>query len=139
MRAEQADAAEPVIEPTRDSSDRRNHRSPGPLTAVQRAQLKIGERSPQNRVQRLLHIADILLRETETLARDKTFTDESNRLRSLNVLEGVDFYGEVKRFETGLIRLALDQTHGHQAQAAKLLGIKPTTLNSKIKLYGIEY
>jgi|SRR6266446_416113 len=139
MRAEQADAAEPVIEPTRDFSDRLIHSSPGPLTAVQRAQLKIGERSPQNRVQRLLHIADILLRETETLARDKTFTDESNRLRSLNVLEGIDFYGEVKRFETGLIRLALDQTHGHQAQAAKLLGIKPTTLNSKIKLYGIEY
>ena len=27
----------------------------------------------------------------------------------------------------------------YQARAAKLLHIKPTTLNSKIKLYGIEY
>jgi DNA-binding protein Fis len=106
---------------------------------VQRAQLKIAERSPQHRVQLLLDIADTLLRETETLARDKAFTDESNRLRSLNLSEGIDFYVEVERFETGLIRLALDQTRGHQAQAAKLLGIKPTTLNSKIKLYGIEY
>ena len=135
MRAERADAAEPA----RDSNHSRDRRSPGPLTTLQRAQLKIAERSPQHRVQRLLDIADTLLRETETLARDKAFTDESNRLRSLNLSEGIDFYVEVERFEMGLIRLALDQTHGHQAQAAKLLGIKPTTLNSKIKLYGIEY
>jgi len=90
-------------------------------------------------MQRLLEIADKLLQETETLARDTAFTDESNRLRSLSLSEGIDFYSEVERFETGLIRLALDQTGGHQARAARLLRIKPTTLNSKIKLYGIEY
>jgi len=93
----------------------------------------------RNRVQRLLDLADTLLRETETLARDKAFTEETNRLQALNLAEGVDFYDEVQRFETSLIRLALDQTGGHQARAAHLLRIKPTTLNSKIKLYGIEY
>jgi DNA-binding NtrC family response regulator len=60
-------------------------------------------------------------------------------LQTLNLSEGIDFYDEVQRFETGLIRLALDQTRGHQAKAARLLHIKPTTLNSKIKLYEIEY
>ncbi|MEP6569657.1 MAG: helix-turn-helix domain-containing protein [Acidobacteriota bacterium] len=92
----------------------------------------------RNRVQRLLQLADSLLKETDSLARDKEFADESNRLQTLSLSEGIDFYDEVKRFETGLIRLALDQTRGHQAQAAKLLRIKPTTLNSKIKLYGID-
>jgi DNA-binding NtrC family response regulator len=102
-------------------------------------QLKIAERPPRSRVQRLLDIAGSLLRETESLARDKAFTEHANRLQGLNLAEGIDFYGEVERFESGLIRLALDQTGGHQAKAARLLHIKPTTLNSKIKLYGIEY
>jgi len=138
MGAERADAMETATDPTRDSPDGRNHHSQETLSATA-PQLKIAERPPRNRMQRLLEIADTLLRETETLARDKAFTDESNRLRSLTMSEGIDFYGEVEKFETGLIRLALDQTGGHQARAAKLLRIKPTTLNSKIKLYGIEY
>jgi len=108
------------------------------LAAATLPQFKVGEQS-RNRINRLLDLADMLLRETETLARDKAFTEESNRLRSLNFSDGIDFYREVERFETGLIRLALEQTGGHQARAARLLHIKPTTLNSKIKLYGIEY
>ena len=102
-------------------------------------QLKMAHRPVRNRMQRLLDLADSLLKETDSLARDKAFTEESNRLQALNLSEGIDFYDEVQRFETGLIKLALDQTRGHQAQAARLLHIKPTTLNSKIKLYGIHY
>jgi len=102
-------------------------------------QLKITQRPIRNRIQRLLDLTDSLFRETESLARDKAFAEESQRLQNLNLSEGIDFYDEVQRFETGLIRLALDQTRGHQARAARLLHIKPTTLNSKIKLYGIEY
>ena len=90
-------------------------------------------------MQRLRDLTATLLQEIEKLARDKAFTEESNRLQALNVSDGIDFYNEVQRFETGLIKLALDQTGGHQARAARLLHIKPTTLNSKIKLYGIEY
>jgi DNA-binding NtrC family response regulator len=138
MRAERANATKPATEPDKDSLDRYNHRSQESLTAMP-PELKVAKRPARNRLQRLLEIADTLLRETETLARDKAFTDQSNRLRSLSLSEGIDFYSEVERFETGLIRLALDQTGGHQARAAKLLRIKPTTLNSKIKLYGIEY
>jgi DNA-binding NtrC family response regulator len=51
---------------------------------------------------------------------------------------GVDFYAEVSRFEIELIKCALLQTSGHQRQAAKLLNLKVTTLNSKIKHYNIS-
>ena len=115
------------------------HQSPESFTSTTPTQLKVAQRPVRNRIQRLIDLADSLFRETESLARDKEFAEESNRLQTLNLSEGIDFYDEVQRFETGLIRLALDQTRGHQAQAARLLKIKPTTLNSKIKLYGIEY
>jgi DNA-binding NtrC family response regulator len=139
MRAAPADAIGPASDPVRDHLARRGRRTQEPAATVPPPQPKIAERPARSSVQRLLHLTDALLRETETLARDKAFTDESNRIRSLNFAEGIDFYGEVERFETGLIRLALDQTGGHQARAAQLLRIKPSTLNSKIKLYGIEY
>ena len=49
----------------------------------------------------------------------------------------VNFAEEVRRFETELIRWALLRTGGHQRRAARLLGMKVTTLNAKIKRYGI--
>ncbi len=130
MSSERVSAVNPGVEST---GERREHH------VRESFQLTIARRPARNRVQRLLDLADSLLKETDSLARDKAFSDESNRLQTLSLSEGIDFYDEVQRFETGLIRLALDQTRGHQAQAAKLLHIKPTTLNSKIKLYGIEY
>jgi DNA-binding NtrC family response regulator len=44
---------------------------------------------------------------------------------------------EVKQFEMNLIRTALGRTAGSQTRAAKLLGLKLTTLNAKIKRYHI--
>ena len=44
---------------------------------------------------------------------------------------------EVERFERSLIESALKLTGGQQTRAARLLGIKLTTLNSKIKRYRI--
>ncbi len=52
-----------------------------------------------------------------------------------DVRHGLDFYQEVQRFECALIRRALEQTKGHQGSAARLLGLKVTTLNSMIKRY----
>ena len=51
---------------------------------------------------------------------------------------GVDFYDEVRRFEILLIERALWHTGGSQVRAAALLGLKTTTLNSKIKGYNID-
>ena len=100
--------------------------------------LKLAESPDQDRIQRVVDLADALLSEAETLARDKAFTAETNKLRPLDLLSGIDFYDEVQRFETRLIEMALGETGGNQARAARLLGIKATTLNSKIKLFNIQ-
>jgi transcriptional regulator with GAF, ATPase, and Fis domain len=60
-----------------------------------------------------------------------------NEVSALTIEDGFDFYDEVSRFEIDLIRRALIQTGGHQVRAAKLLNLKVTTLNSKIKHYQI--
>ena len=61
-----------------------------------------------------------------------------NEVNPLTIERGFDFYDEVSRFEIDLIRRALLQTGGHQVQAARLLNLKVTTLNSKIKHYQIN-
>jgi transcriptional regulator with GAF, ATPase, and Fis domain len=61
-----------------------------------------------------------------------------NEVSPLTLESGFDFYDEVSRFEIDLSRRALLQTGGHQVQAARLLNLKVTTLNSKIKHYQIN-
>jgi transcriptional regulator with GAF, ATPase, and Fis domain len=103
------------------------------------AELRLPERSAHNRLERLATLALALLREAESLAHDDSFMTASRRQEEVDFGEGINFYGEVERFEAGLIRLALQQAHGNQARAAKLLSLKPTTLNSKIKVLKIEH
>ena len=69
-----------------------------------------------------------LLREIESL--EGTVSDEGN--------EDSNCQGEVRRFEAELIRNALVRTGGRQRRAARLLGTKVTTLNTKIKRYKIR-
>ncbi|CAN5804921.1 hypothetical protein BH18ACI4_BH18ACI4_13710 [soil metagenome] len=130
MSFERAAAVEPVIHPRLRES---------PSSSSSPVQLRIADHPIRDRVQRLVTLSLSLLNEAQNLARDKAFSEASGQFRTLNVAEGIDFYKEVERFEIELIRLALDRTHGCQAKAARLLRIKPTTLNSKIKLLGIEY
>jgi transcriptional regulator with GAF, ATPase, and Fis domain len=61
-----------------------------------------------------------------------------NEVSPLTIGGEFDFYDEVSRFEIDLIKRALLQTGGHQMRAAKLLNLKVTTLNSKIKHYKIS-
>ena len=86
--------------------------------------------------------------------RDLAFKSELVRLKdiALVVLNGLKSFEQavdqsdtklnlkeqVAEFERWLIRNALIRTGGHQRRAARALGIKFTTLNSKIKRYGIE-
>ena len=51
---------------------------------------------------------------------------------------GAGLQDQVQRFESDLIRQALRRTRGNQAQAARLLGVKHTTLNAKIHRYRIS-
>ena len=58
--------------------------------------------------------------------------------RPVDIKRGACFSDEVRQFEVSLIRTALGRTSGSQTRAAKLLGLKPTTLNAKIKRYRIQ-
>jgi len=49
-----------------------------------------------------------------------------------------DFYEMVKEYEKFLIRRALLKARGNQARAARMLRLKPTTLNNKIKTYRLD-
>jgi DNA-binding NtrC family response regulator len=55
----------------------------------------------------------------------------------LEIQDRVDFFEEVRKFETRLIKRALLQAGGSQRKTARLLGINTQTLNSKIKRYRI--
>src|SRR5687768_5841484 len=61
-----------------------------------------------------------------------------NFSKQINIQKGVDFDNEVQEFEIQLIKQALKQVRGNQKLAARLLNIKYTTLNAKIKRYSIE-
>jgi len=50
---------------------------------------------------------------------------------------GLKLDDELKRYEIGLIRAALDKAGGSQTRAARMLGVKVSTLNTKIKRYQI--
>ncbi|HLM24600.1 MAG TPA: helix-turn-helix domain-containing protein [Pyrinomonadaceae bacterium] len=129
MNAEQAALME---------NDNLRHNAAASQLAERTVRLKLAERPDRDRIQRVVDLADALLSEAETLARDKAFTEEATRLKPLDILGGINFYDEVQRFETHLIKMALSETGGNQAKAARLLGIKATTLNSKIKLFKID-
>jgi transcriptional regulator with GAF, ATPase, and Fis domain len=65
-----------------------------------------------------------------------TLLDEVRALAPLKIIDvqdGINFEEEVMRFEVYLIERALEQTGGSQLRAARLLNIKNSTLNSKIK------
>lgn len=89
-----------------------------------------GAQSPaamENRLEALRVLSNSILREVEALKKAKN-----------TVLPGkISLADEVQRFETDLIRCALLRTGGKQRQAARLLNVKVTTLNAKIKRYGI--
>ncbi len=55
-----------------------------------------------------------------------------------NSADQFDLPSEVQRFEAGLIRSALVMTAGCQRQAAKVLGMKVTTLHTKVRRYGLS-
>ena len=85
-----------------------------------------GEQSVDARLNTLRETVLQLLDEVESLAISKP----------VDIKHGARFSDEVRQFEVSLIRTALGRT-GSQTRAAKLLGLKPTTLNAKIKRYGI--
>lgn len=92
-----------------------------------------------DRIQGLKDLVYHLLKEVQGLEHDEllsslTTPQEVNRL---DIERGIKFDDVVRQFETNIIKQALIITGGNQARAARLLGIKPNTLNYKIKLYNL--
>ena len=79
------------------------------------------------RIEMLKNVALNLLKEVQALS----------TLEEADIIRGIKFYDEVERFERELITRALELTGGHQVRASRLLGLKVTTLNSKVKRYQI--
>jgi transcriptional regulator with GAF, ATPase, and Fis domain len=48
------------------------------------------------------------------------------------------YYDRIRQFETELISEALSRARGNQAQAARMLGLAPTTLSSQLRRLGIQ-
>lgn len=81
-----------------------------------------------NNLDSLREAALTLMREVESFA----------SLQDPQTNEMLGLHEEVQRYESELIRQALQRTHGNQRRAAKLLRVKVTTLNCKIKRLGIQ-
>lgn len=86
------------------------------------------EQSASIKIKTLKELTLALLQEVESLKGNGSFDGKPS----------LDFDDEVRRFETDLIRWALMHTGGHQRRAARMLNLKVTTLNAKIKRYGIQ-
>jgi transcriptional regulator with GAF, ATPase, and Fis domain len=93
---------------------------------------QINKELETNHLQSLKSICDLLVREVSILA--TAIVEDSADVNMKNTISLAD---EVERFESNLIRNALLLSGGNQTKAANLLGVKLTTLNAKIKRYGI--
>lgn len=87
-----------------------------------------------NRTDTLIKVALSLSQAIEALG-SLNFLAE---LRLPDVKQGIDFYEQVRGFESALILEALRLSHGKQKRASSLLGLNPTTLNCMIKRLGID-
>jgi DNA-binding NtrC family response regulator len=91
----------------------------------------------EQRVQQLTLLAKALASEIETLQAEFTIDRDRDKQVVLDS-DGIDFYREVERYEIELIKSALNRCGGNQTQAARLLRMKSTTLNAKMKHYGLN-
>jgi transcriptional regulator with GAF, ATPase, and Fis domain len=82
----------------------------------------------ENRLEALKVLSNTIVHEIEAL----------KKARGNDLLGKIDLAAEVQRFEEDLIRCALLRANGNQRQAARLLGVRTSTLNMKIKRFGIS-
>jgi DNA-binding NtrC family response regulator len=88
----------------------------------------------QRRLEQLALLATALANEIDALQAELTYAR-----RPGPVDDGIDFYEEIERYEIYLIERALTQCDGNQTHAARLLRMKSTTLNAKMKHYGLNH
>lgn len=87
----------------------------------------------ENRVSALRTVVMLLMREVESLERSIFENRRTSEETSLCLAE------KLEKIEIDIIRSALINTNGRQNRAAKLLGVKVSTLNAKIKKHNIDW
>lgn len=107
--------------------DRRENSLTSAPASLGANRLALGENALPGQIEMLQKAALTLLKEVQTIS----------TLEATDIVRGIKFYDEVERFERELIMRALELTGGHQVRASRLLGLKVTTLNSKVKRYRI--
>lgn len=75
-----------------------------------------------------------LLAEIDGLGKEQAETF----LEDVSLEKPLQFYETMRNLEIKIIKEALLKTNGNQTRASRLLGLRLTTLNSKIKTYGIK-
>ena len=93
------------------------------------------EGSPKLDLGEVISLLDALKR---LLTEPDHVRDELPRRRRKVPDTAVDFYDAVRSFETRLIIQALRRTKGKQCEAARFLGLRPSTLNMIIKRHNIS-
>ena len=98
---------------------------------------RMRKQAPSQRLEKIKEMATALLNEAASLDHENALQESTATIETLNASSRLNFFEEVKRFEKQLIQRALELTGGNQARAARMLGLGTTTLNYKIKTYGI--
>lgn len=88
-----------------------------------------------NRLENIEQLLRELSSEVTLLRRDSFALELSTLYPDLRSDSQIQFADKVRCFEIRLIGQALDLTGGNQKLAARLLGLRPTTLNEKMKRY----
>jgi DNA-binding NtrC family response regulator len=87
-----------------------------------------GQATFNNKIEALKILMQALLKEMEALGKASALESGFE----------INLDDEVRRYEADLIRCALIRTGGRQRRAARLLNMKVTTLNAKIKRYNLQ-
>jgi DNA-binding NtrC family response regulator len=111
-------AAKPIAAPSPDSVRGGSQR---------RAGNQRGAMGTECRIKALKMLATNLLQQMEAMESSRPETRTTVNAHSL-----------VDQFEAQLIRSALLLTGGHQRRAATILGLKPNTLNNKMRRYELQ-
>jgi transcriptional regulator with GAF, ATPase, and Fis domain len=111
-----------------EAANRSNHR-PTPILVAEASKARLGVLGlSEARLSSLKVLVTTLLGQIENLERQVPSEGPSE----------LNLQHEVHQFEAALIRAALAKTGGRQRRAARLLGVKVTTLNTKIKRHKIN-
>jgi len=111
-------------------------RSLTPAVELQKNELP----SAADRVHQLKDLVFAMLNEVRGLEQDRLLLELSaaQDIYKLDIKNGIKLDDIVSQFEKNIIRQALIITSGNQARAARLLGVRPNTLNYKIKIYNLS-